>query len=418
MLLVCALLAILLANSSWAPGYFGVWEAPVAIKVGTFELAKPLLLWINDGLMAVFFFVIGLEIKREILVGELTSLKRAAFPMSAALGGMLVPAGVYAAFNLGKPGMIGWGVPMATDIAFALGILALLGSRVPFALKVFLAALAIVDDLGAVLVIALFYTTQIDGTSLLVALAIYGLMWLLNWAGVRRMMAFGLLGTLMWYFVLKGGVHATIAGVLTAFVIPAQARVDSAKFVARAKNLVTEFAQSGSSGKTELLNETQDSVLHALEMDIEHVSTPLQRMLHAFHPWSTYAIMPVFALANAGVAVSGSQLETALTDPVTHGVTFGLLVGKPVGILLFTLLAVKLGLAALPRGVTWRMVAATGMLAGIGFTMSLFITSLAFENAPTLAGDAKIGVLSGSLIAGLIGYFWLKSSVRGRRAAD
>jgi len=399
------------ANSPWAQSYDALWNTPVVIGLGGLGLAKPLVLWVNDGLMAVFFFVVGLEIKREVLVGELRAPRRAVLPAAAALGGMIVPATIYLALNLDGPGSHGWGIPMATDIAFAIGALALLGSRVPIGLKVFLTALAIVDDLGAVLVIALFYTANLDLTVLGIGLAIFGVMALLAVLRVRWVGLYMLLGVGLWVALLQSGVHATVAGVLAALTIPSTARIDAGRFRGRVRELLDRFEVLDIDPGAHRLLPEQQEVVYGLATLVEHVESPLHRLEHALHPWVTFAIMPIFALANAGVSIDASLAEVAL-HPVTLGVVLGLVVGKLVGVLGFAWLAAATGVAELPAGATWRQMTGVAMLAGIGFTMSLFIASLAFGDSPLL-DNAKVGILGASALAGLLGSLLL---VTGRKA--
>ncbi|HEX2171374.1 MAG TPA: Na+/H+ antiporter NhaA [Dehalococcoidia bacterium] len=407
-LLIVTAIALVWANSPWAASYTDLWETHLAIGLpGVVALDLSLHHWINDGLMVIFFFVVGLEIKRELLVGELASVRRAALPIAAAAGGMVVPAAIYVAFNLGGPGMRGWGVPMATDIAFALGVLTLVGSRAPLGLKVFLTALAIVDDLGAVLVIALFYTADLDLLSLAAGGGIVLLLLVANRAGVRRPMPYAVLGILLWLAFLRSGVHATIAGVVLALTIPFQVRLDTTDFLTRARALLDRFEAAGDGGGSVPTNSERQEILQELETACEQAETPLQRLEHELHPWVTYAIMPIFALANAGVALDGNA-AAALVGPVGFGVVAGLVLGKQVGITLAAWLAVRAGLAALPEGVTWRHVYGAAWLGGIGFTMALFIGSLAFVEPERLA-LAKMGIFAGSLIAGVGGYLILRS---------
>jgi len=387
-----------------------LWQTQLAVGLGGFSLAKPLLLWINDGLMAIFFFVVGLEIKREVLVGELASLQQAALPIAAAMGGMVLPAITYVALNSGKPGITGWGIPMATDIAFALGIFALLGKRGAPSLKVFLTALAIVDDIGAVLVIALFYTANIAWVSLAVAVLFMGLLLVSNRLGIRHPLVYAVLGIGLWFAFLKSGIHATVAGVLLAMTIPARARIDTDQFLARSTAILREIEDVGRSGREMLAGQGRHAAIQALETACQHVETPLQRLEHALHPWVTFVIMPLFALANAGVRLFG-QAPASLIHPVALGVIAGLVLGKPIGIALCTWLAVQSGIAALPSGVAWRQILSTGCLAGIGFTMSLFIAGLAFGGSPLL-DVAKIGIMIGSLVAGMIGWIMLRFGSR------
>jgi NhaA family Na+:H+ antiporter len=414
-LLVCTVLALIWANSPWAASYAALWHTPVTISVGAFALSQDLLHWINDGLMTVFFFVVGLEIKRELLVGELASPRRAALPIAAAAGGMLVPAAIYAALNAGFEGSAGWGVPMATDIAFALGVLALLGSRVPVAIKVFVTALAVVDDIGAVLVIALFYTPGVaTGPLAWAAVCLVGLV-ALNRLGVRQLLPYGVVGLGLWLAVLQSGVHATIAGVVLAMTIPARSRIDTSSFAARGQELLDEFRRSSApaSPRPAVMTEDHQAAVQSLETACEQVQTPLQRLEHALHPWVAFAIMPLFALANAGVAFGGTGGD-ALTQRVTLGVILGLVLGKQVGVTLFTWIAVRTGLAALPSGVEWHHIYGASWLAGIGFTMSLFIAGLAFDDA-VLGDQAKLGILVASAAAGGTG--WLILRTMGQRGA-
>jgi NhaA family Na+:H+ antiporter len=409
LLLLCTVTALVWANSPWADTYFSFWRTTLTVGFGEVLLSKPLLLWINDGLMAVFFFVVGLEIKREVLVGELNSVRKAALPIVAALGGALVPAGIYLGFNAGTAGSPGWGIPMATDIAFALGVLALLGRRVPLALKVFLAALAIVDDIVAVLVIAFFYTAEISWTSLAIGAGFLLLLVAANRAGVRHPLVYALLGLGLWLAFLKSGVHATVAGVLLAMTIPSRARINTEEFLAQSRALLDEFERAGESGESILTNADRQAALHTLEIACERVAAPIERFEHALHPWVTFAIMPVFALANAGVALGG-DVSAAVTSSISVGIIVGLVVGKQVGITLFSWLVVRSGFAVLPGEVTWRHIYGASWLAGIGFTMSLFIAGLAFGDSPLL-DLAKVGILAASLTAGVVGWFILNRTI-------
>ena len=407
LLLLCTVIALVWVNSPLAASYTTLWQTPFTVQVGQWGIAKPLLLWVNDGLMAIFFFVVGLEIKRELLSGELSSVRQALLPIAAAIGGMVPPALFYTLVNLGTPTISGWGIPMATDIAFALGVLALLGSRVPLALKVFLTALAIVDDIGAVLVIAVFYTEKVTVAALFVAAGVLALLIVLNRAGIRSLVPYMILGLILWVAVLKSGVHATIAGVLLAFTIPARIASDTDSFVDDQQELLNVIDPGDGQAQPTHLSERQQAALQAIETAATHVQTPLQRLEHALHPWVAFAIMPIFALANAGVAFEGN-IADQLGSSVALGIIVGLAVGKPLGITLVSWLAVRLGWAVLPPGVTWKHIHGAGWLAGIGFTMALFIASLAFDSAATLA-NAKIGILFASLIAGTVGYTLLRT---------
>ncbi|MEW6681444.1 MAG: Na+/H+ antiporter NhaA [Nitrospirota bacterium] len=411
LLLGCSLLALLAANSLWAGAVEHLWETPVTIGAGRWILTLSLHHWINDGLMAIFFFVIGLEIKREFLVGELASPRHAALPVAAAVGGMAIPAAIYALFNGGTPTARGWGIPMATDIAFAIGILTLLGKRVPLSLKVFLTALAIVDDLGSVVVIALFYTETINWGSVFPGLIILVVLMELNRQGVRHPLVYGVLGLGLWFAVLSSGIHATIAGVLLAMTIPSRARLDSDQFLAQSRATLEEFERAGHSREDEFISEAHQSALQALKSGTIHVQTPMERLEHTLHPGMQFVVMPLFALANAGVSFSGLGLEL-LADPVVLGVFFGLVVGKQVGIFLFAWGAVRAGLAALPSELGWRHIYGAAWLGGIGFTMSLFIANLAFAESALLS-SAKLGILSASLVAGLTGWAILSRTRAG-----
>ena len=413
-LLACTAVALVLANSPWAEAYHHFWEAPVTVGAPGVGLTLSLHHWVNDGLMAVFFFLVGLEIKREVLVGELASLRSAALPVAAAIGGMVLPAGLYAAVNAGGPGAAGWGVPMATDIAFALGILALLGDRVPSGLRVFLAALAIADDLGAVLVIALFYTGDLDLTALGGAAAVLALLVALNRAGARRPLTYALLGVVLWLFVLASGIHATIAGVLLALTVPARTRISEDEFLARAEASLADFRAADEPGTTVLTNRGHQAALQSMESATDAAQAPLQRIEHALHGFVAFLVMPIFALANAGVPLGGG-IGAAARSPVTLGVVLGLALGKPLGITLASWLAVRAGAADLPAGVAWRHVHGAGWLGGIGFTMSLFVAGLAFAD-PAVLDTAKLGVLAASVVAGLVGYGLLRFGAAPRAA--
>ncbi|MCB0262989.1 MAG: Na+/H+ antiporter NhaA [Calditrichaeota bacterium] len=402
LLMLFTVIALVWANSPYSEAYQHLWQTPFTIGLGDFVLNKALILWINDGLMAIFFFVVGLEIKREVLLGELSSVRKAALPIAAAIGGMVVPALFYILLNAGTEGAVGWGIPMATDIAFALGVVALLGSRVPLTLKIFLTAVAIVDDIGAVLVIALFYTAQISWGSLAIGFALLAVMFLMNRLGVRHTLVYVLLGIAMWVAFLKSGVHATIAGVLMAFTIPATTRLNANQFVDGVSNALAYFRDAHNPGDDVIINSKQQHAVHSLEIACEKVDTPMHRLEHALHPYVSFFIVPVFALANAGVTLSG-DLGAAISHPVSLGIILGLILGKQIGITLFSYLSVKFGFADLPEGASWQQIYGISCLAGIGFTMSLFIANLGFGESYYLT-YSKIGILSASLIAGLIGW--------------
>jgi NhaA family Na+:H+ antiporter len=409
-LIAAAVIALVWANSPWGESYSTLWHTKLTIGVGDFSISKDLTHWINDGLMAIFFLVVGLEIKREVLVGELSSVRRAALPVAAALGGAVVPAAIYLALNAGTEGAAGWGIPMATDIAFALGVLALLGERAPVGLKVFLTALAIVDDIVAVLVIALFYTSEISWGALAVGGLFFGALVVANLLGVGRTLVYALLGIGLWMCLLLSGVHATIAGVLMALTVPASSFINPGAFLERGRYILDRFEEAGEKGENVLSNEERQAALHALNHATYKLEPPLHELEHALHPWVAFAIVPLFALANAGVPLRGSIAE-ALTDPVVLGIALGLVIGKQLGITLFAWLAVNSGVSELPTGVSWRHVYGVGWLAGIGFTMSLFIADLAFSD-DELVEAAKVGILEASLIAGAVGWTILRTAAR------
>jgi Na+:H+ antiporter, NhaA family len=401
LLLVATAAALLLANSSWEHGYHEVWHTQVMVSLGSLSISESRHEWVNDGLMSVFFFLVGLEIKRELLIGELSTVRQAAFPFIAALGGSIFPALIYVGLNKGGLGANGWGIPMATDIAFALGVLALLGSRVPVGLKVFVAALAIVDDIFGVLVIALFYTSHISLLALGLGFAGVAVSFAANWLGIRNPAVYAVIGVCVWFAVLNSGVHATIAGILLAFTIPARNSLDKTEFLRKSRWLLDQF-------ETHDLNSAQaHHAIHTLEQQCEMIESPLHRIEHWLQPWVSFLIMPTFAFANAGVHVLG-KLGTAVAHPVTLGVLFGLLLGKPLGITLFAWLASLTGWAARPESVSWRQIFGASWLCGIGFTMSLFIASLALGDGELL-DMAKIGTLAASIAAGGVGSLLLRS---------
>ncbi|MBA3474840.1 MAG: Na+/H+ antiporter NhaA [Rubrobacter sp.] len=403
LLIAAAIVALVWANSPWGESYTRLWGTELSVGLGPFLIEEDLTHWINDGLMAVFFLVVGLEIKREILVGELSSPRRAALPLAAAIGGAVLPALIYVAINFRTESVSGWGIPMATDIAFALGVLALLGRRAPLGLKVFLTALAIVDDILAVLVIALFYTSDVSWGVLGVGAVFLVALVAANLGGVGKPLPYALLGIGLWLCFLESGVHATIAGVLLAMTVPASSFIDTGVFLKRSRGLLDRFEQAGErAGDPVLCNEERQGALHALNRANEDVEPPLQELEHALHPWVVFAIMPLFALANAGVLL-GEDFTSTLLNPVSVGIVAGLLLGKQVGITLFAWLAVKSGMSELPQGVTWLHIYGASWLAGIGFTMSLFISDLAFAEG-SLLDVSKLGILTASLIAGIAGW--------------
>ena len=395
LLLVATAAALVWANSQWEHSYYQIWHKQATITLGQVSLSESRHEWVNDGLMSIFFFLVGLEIKRELLIGELATLRQAAFPFMAALGGSIVPALIYFSINKGGAGANGWGIPMATDIAFALGVLALLGSRVPVGLKVFVAALAIVDDIFGVLVIALFYTRHISLVALGLAFAGVAVSCAANWSGIRNPAVYAVIGVCVWAAVLSSGVHATIAGILLAFTIPARSSIDKAEFLSQSRWLLDEFERNDPhSAKAH-------NAIHALEQKCEMIESPLHRIEHALQPWVAFLIMPIFAFANAGVHILG-KVGAAITHPISLGVLLGLVLGKPLGITLFARLASLSGLASRPASVSWRQIFGASWLCGIGFTMSLFIASLALGDGDLL-DMSKIGTLAASIVAGGVG---------------
>jgi Na+:H+ antiporter, NhaA family len=396
-LLLAAVVALLWANSPWQDSYTQLWHTHLAIDLGGHVLDLDLQGWINDGLMTIFFFVVGLEIKRELVEGELREPRRAALPVIAAVGGMLAPALIYIAFNAGGPGAHGWGIPVATDIAMAVGVVSLLGAVVDPALKLFLLALAIVDDIGAILIIAIFYSHGFDIRGLLVAIALLGAVVGCRLLGVRSIGVYVALGIGVWLALQESGVHATIAGVALGFLTPTQ-----------------PFQPPELIDADELLDlSSVDRARETAELARGSVSV-VEWLEHRLHPWSSFVIVPLFALANAGVVVTGGALRAAWASSIAHGIVVGLVVGKLVGVSTFTWLAVRLGLGALPPGITWRGVVGIGGLAGIGFTVSLFVTGLAFVE-PALQDEAKIAILMASTLASVVGTLILRLAPARRR---
>ncbi len=407
LLMACALVALVVANSMLAEAYAHILHTSVGFQVGGWHLEKTLHHWINDGLMALFFFVVGLEIKREILVGELADPRQAALPIIAAVGGMVVPALVYFAINNEGPAAMGWGIPMATDIAFAVGVMVLLGNRVPKQLLMFLVALAIVDDLGGVLVIAFFYTEEIAFGALAIAAAMFALLVLFNRFGIRNPLPYFLVGLLLWLAMLKSGVHATLAGVLTALTIPARPKYEPGQFSQHVRKLMDRFDASYKPGQSIMKNEEQRSILQTMENGVHLVETPLQRLEHSMHLPVALIIIPIFALANAGIPLDFGSMGQTLAHPVTVGVMLGLILGKLLGIGGFSWLAIKFGLARLPVNTRMSQLVGVSLLGGIGFTMSIFIAELAFTGSAEYLLMAKTGILVASLLAGIAGLIWL-----------
>jgi Na+:H+ antiporter, NhaA family len=409
LLFVSALIALVWANSPFSATYFHLWEYEFAVRLAGYTVANSLHHWINDGLMAMFFFVVGLELKREIMAGELSAPRQALLPLAAAVGGMLVPTLIFVALNPSQPNVTGWGIPMATDIAFVLGILALLGKRVPVSLKIFLTALAIVDDLGAILVIAVFYTSDISVVNLGAGGAFLALLLLANAFGIRNPVFYGLVGIGgLWLAFLLSGLHATIAGVLAALTIPVRPKIDELGFTQRLKHYLHEFEHIEPNDVT-LLEPAQMHVLDQIKRLTRAADTPLQRLEHGLYPLVSFVIMPVFALANAGISFTTISAD-ALLHPVSVGIFLGLLLGKFSGVVGACWIMTRLGWARFPGDMQWKQIYGLGVLAGMGFTMSLFITTLAYESADLIL-HAKMGILVASLLAGVMGYVLLKTSL-------
>jgi Na+:H+ antiporter, NhaA family len=398
LLLLSAAAALVAANSAWADAYHFLWAIPLAVSLPNQSLSLTLHGWINDGFMAVFFLLVGLEIKREFVAGELSSPRQAALPMAGAFGGMVLPAIVYLLFNHSGVEASGWGIPMATDIAFALGALTLIAPSIPVGAKVFLTALAIVDDMGAVLVIAVFYTHAINWTSLTMAALTLGALVMLNATRVGRLTPYLLLGVVLWVFVHQSGIHSTIAGVLLAFTIPTRTRINAADFSAEARTLLDEFERTETGDYLVLTSKGQQDALFSLGRASEAVTAPLLRLEQALQTFSAFVVMPLFAFSNAGVSLGGSRFDWS----VALGIALGLSLGKPLGITLAAFGAVVQNVAVLPQRVTWRALHGCAWLGGIGFTMALFIANLAFEDT-SLLDSAKVGILVGSFVSGAMG---------------
>ncbi len=407
LLMAMAVIALILANGPLAETYLHIIHTLVSLNIGDWTLNMSLHHWINDALMALFFFVVGLELKRELLVGELAQLRNASLPIAAAIGGMVVPALIYFAINPSGDAALGWGIPMATDIAFAIGALALLAGRVPKALITFLVALAIVDDLGAVLVIAIFYTETIALTPLVVAGLLFAILMAFNMIGIRKTLPYFIIAVLLWYALLQSGVHATLAGILGALSIPATPKYKPERFSEHVKELMQHFDRSHQPGKSIMTNDALRSVVQTLENGVHSVEAPLQRLEHLWHMPVAYFIIPVFALANAGIPLALGSLGEIVTHPVMVGVSLGLLLGKFIGITGACWLVLKLGLAELPKDTRFSQIAGVSLLAGIGFTMSIFVAQLGFAHNEELLLMAKTGILFASLVAGISGYIWL-----------
>jgi len=406
-LIIMTVLALIVANSPLNEAYQHLIHTKISFTIGSLEIEHSLHHWINDGLMAIFFFLIGLEIKREILVGELSNIKVAILPILAAIGGMIIPALIYTNLNSGSIGANGWGIPMATDIAFAISALVLLGKRVSPALVTFLVALAIVDDLGAVLVIALFYTSQINMEFLLLAGGMFLLMLALNRFGIRAILPYFIIGLFMWFFMLESGVHATIAGVVAAFAIPSKPKLPPVDFANHTKNLIEEY-ENYPVATDHTMHEKQKALLQNIKDRIDAVTSPAAQLEQALHLPVSLIIIPIFAFANAGISIDFSSIDQIIFEPVSLGIILGLLGGKILGIAGVAFIAIKAGIAKLPQNSSMSQIFGVAALGGIGFTMSIFVADLAFINNPELIFQAKIGILTASLLAGALGFIWLR----------
>lgn len=403
LLLMSTIVAIIWANSPFGDVYQAMLNYKIGIYSADFKLVKPLILWVNDGLMTIFFFLIGLEIKRELLIGELNSPKKAAFPLFAAIGGMLFPVIIFLVLNTNSETQSGWGIPMATDIAFALAVLTVLGKRVPLSLKIFLTAFAIVDDLGAVLTIAIFYTEQINWLLLGNAAIILTLLFVLSYLKLYSKYSF-VLGLVVWYLFLKSGIHPTIAGVLLAFTIPIRQRLEGGTYANKLAEMSDKFSKADDP-ESKLLTDEQVTYMVNIESWSEQVQSPLQHLEHRLHGWVAYFIIPIFALFNAGVVVTGGM---TLEFSLAFNIAIALIIGKIIGVTFMTIVGVKSGLAALPDDIKYSHIIGVAFIAGIGFTMSIFIGNLAFAANPVYLDSAKVGILLGSIASGLIGFLILK----------
>jgi len=404
LLMFATIVALVWANSPFGDIYREIWQYDIGIVTETFEFKKPLILWINDGLMAIFFFLIGLEIKRELLIGELNTPKKIAFPLVGAIGGMLVPVAFFLVLNQNPDTLKGWGIPMATDIAFSLAILNVLGKRVPLSLKVFLTAFAIVDDIGAVLVIAIFYSGTINLTLLLIAVVMLAVLYFFSFRGYYSRFVMFFFGIIIWFLFLKAGIHPTVAGILLAFSVPIRQKIDTSTFLEQLEIVYNDIKQASILQKP-ILSSEQIQHIDDLEDWSSKFQSPLQHLEHNLHGWVAYFIIPIFALANAGVLISGAEhLDTAL---VTN-IVICLILGKGIGITSLVMLAKQIKLIEIPSDISFKQILGVAFLAGIGFTMAIFIASLAFASTPEYIDSAKIGILIGSFISAIIGYTILR----------
>ena len=414
-LFLSALIAILWANFISYESYDNFWHTKFTIGVGRYSISDSFHFWINDALMAVFFFLVGLEIKRSIVLGELSSIKKAAFPVMAAAGGMIVPAVMFISLNINTDTVVGWGIPVATDIAFALGVLSVLGKRVPISLKIFLTALAIADDIGAVLIIAIFYSNDLMLNNLIISFLLLGGIVIANYLGLRNPFIYIVVGCLMWIFFLKSGIHATIAGITLAMVIPLKVKINPNQFFHKATELLDNFKNENtfhrSKGSLGLTTEKQSATLEELVKHTKEVESPLQRMENNLHHFVTFVVLPLFAISNSGVIID-SNVTSIFNNSLAIGIILGLFIGKPIGILSFSYLAYKTGIASIPDDIKWRHVLGVGFLGGVGFTMAIFVNGLAF-NTDLYISTAKIAIFIASILSGIFGYLTIRM-VKGK----
>lgn len=408
LLFAATVIALVWANSKWSDSYQAIWDLPIGFSFGSFELNKPLILWVNDGLMAIFFFLIGLEVKREILIGELNSIKKAALPIFGALGGVIIPVVLFLVLNNNPETVKGWGIPMATDIAFSLAIITVLGSRVPIGLKIFLTALAIVDDIAAVLIIAIFYSESIDWMMLLYACVPIAILFIAMFRKRYNKFMTILLGIIVWVLFLKSGIHPTIAGIIVAFSVPLSQKFGIKDSLSKIDAKVLELSKAENL-TVPIASKEQIYALDKIDAWTTRVRSPLQHLEHELHDWVSFVIIPIFAFANAGVDFGS---DAALDTSLMFNLAIALLIGKCFGISFFTFISVKLKLAKLPEKIKWIHIIGVGFIAGIGFTMSIFITNLAFSSDKDLIDAAKIGIIIGSLIAAIIGYLVLRFTLK------
>ena len=414
LLFFVTLLALVLSNSPLKNSFDSIWQYEIGIQSEGFSLVKPLILWINDGLMAIFFFLIGLEIKRELLLGELNSVKKASLPVIAAVGGMLIPVLFYIVLNNNSETANGWGIPMATDIAFTLAVLKILGKRVPLSLKIFLTAFAIIDDIGAVMIIAFFYSGNISWNLLLIAIILLSVLYILSYLKIHSKFLLLIFGIIIWVLFLKSGIHPTIAGILLAFAVPIRQKVDEFTFADKLQEITARLTLDVNTNKLPLLTARQIEEIDNLEDCTEKVQSPLQKLEKGLHNWVAYLIMPVFALSNSGVnLVDGADYDLSLATTIA----LSLFLGKAIGVTLFSFLAIQLNVAALPENTSFTQLIGIAVLSGVGFTMSLFIGGLAFPESIIYLSSAKIGIIAGSLISGLIGYLILRFGRSGHGSA-